>query len=407
MTSKELRAQRAKLIADARTIYSAADTAKREPSAEERGQFETIMGDADKLEARFLELERLEAAEKSVNESLGRKTEPEQPGRTVGGEARTNPRATEEYRAAYDLYLRTGETRALQADNDAAGGYLLAPQQMVSDIIKTLDNAVAIRALATKYTVSSAQSLGVPTLDADPSDADWTSELLIGSEDTTLSFGKRELHPKPLAKLEKVSNKLLRMAVMSAEQIVRDRLTYKFGVTQEKAFLTGNGANQALGVFTASANGISTGRDVSTDNTATAITADGLINAKYALKGAYHKSPNLRWMFHRDAVKQIRKLKTLTDGQYVWQAGLQAGQPDMLLDVPVIMSEYVPNTFTTGLYVGILGDFSKYWIADAMTLEIKRLNELYAATNQVGFIGRLETDGMPVLEEAFVRVKLA
>lgn len=36
-----------------------------------------------------------------------------------------------------------------------------------------------------------------------------------------------------------------------------------------------------------------------------------------------------------------------------------------------------------------------------------RLNELYADTNQVGFIGRLETDGAPVLEEEFVRVKLA
>jgi hypothetical protein len=38
---------------------------------------------------------------------------------------------------------------------------------------------------------------------------------------------------------------------------------------------------------------------------------------------------------------------------------------------------------------------------------VQRLNELYAETNQVGFIGRLETDGMPVLEEAFVRVTLA
>ena len=40
-------------------------------------------------------------------------------------------------------------------------------------------------------------------------------------------------------------------------------------------------------------------------------------------------------------------------------------------------------------------------------MQIQRLVELYAATNQVGFIGRMELDGMPVLEEAFVRVKLA
>jgi hypothetical protein len=40
-------------------------------------------------------------------------------------------------------------------------------------------------------------------------------------------------------------------------------------------------------------------------------------------------------------------------------------------------------------------------------MRIQRLVELYAESNQIGFIGRLETDGMPVLEEAFVRVKVA
>ena len=43
-------------------------------------------------------------------------------------------------------------------------------------------------------------------------------------------------------------------------------------------------------------------------------------------------------------------------------------------------------------YIGILGNFSHYWIADAMSMQIQRLNELYAETNQVGFIGRLETE---------------
>jgi len=40
-------------------------------------------------------------------------------------------------------------------------------------------------------------------------------------------------------------------------------------------------------------------------------------------------------------------------------------------------------------------------------MEVQRLTELYARTNQIGFIGRLKTDGMPVTEEAFARVKLA
>ena len=168
--------------------------------------------------------------------------------------------------------------------------------------------------------------------------------------------------------------------------------------------MTGSAAQQPLGVFTASANGISTGRDVSTGNTTTAMTFDGLIEAKYGLKGNYW--PRARWIFHRDAMKTIAKLKD-GEGQYIWRESVRVGEPDRLLGMPIMMSEYAPNTFTTGLYVGILGDFASYWIADALSMQIQRLVELYAETNQVGFIGRLETDGMPVLEEAFSRVKLA
>ena len=71
------------------------------------------------------------------------------------------------------------------------------------------------------------------------------------------------------------------------------------------------------------------------------------------------------------------------------------------------MSEYAPHTFTASQYVGIIGDFSNYWIADALDMEMQRLLELFAATNQIGLIGRMESDGMPVLSEAFVRVQLS
>jgi HK97 family phage major capsid protein len=102
----------------------------------------------------------------------------------------------------------------------------------------------------------------------------------------------------------------------------------------------------------------------------------------------------------------ISKLKD-GEGRYLWQQGLAAGQPDTILNLPVNESEYAPSTFTTGKYVGILGNFQFYWIAELFGMEIQRLNELFAATSQVGFIGRMWADGAPVLEEAFARVKLA
>ena len=81
------------------------------------------------------------------------------------------------------------------------------------------------------------------------------------------------------------------------------------------------------------------------------------------------------------------------------------GAMDQLKGSPLYMSEYVPNTFTTGQYVGMYGDFSRYAICDSLALRIKRLNELYAENSLVGFIFEKETDGAPVLPEAFARMK--
>jgi HK97 family phage major capsid protein len=221
-----------------------------------------------------------------------------------------------------------------------------------------------------------------------------------------MALGKRELRPHPLAKLIKVSRTLLRKATIGPEGLIRQRFGYKFGVVEETAFMTGSGQNQPLGLFTASANGVDTSRDVSTGNTTTAIASDNLLEVKYSLKIQHQTDEKTRWVFHRSAVKAIQQLKDGM-GRYLWQTSIQEGKPDRLLDIPVVMSEYAPNTFTTGLYVGGLFNFRYYHIADALDMEMQRLDELYANTNQVGFIARKETDGMPVLAEAFARVKLA
>ncbi len=76
------------------------------------------------------------------------------------------------------------------------------------------------------------------------------------------------------------------------------------------------------------------------------------------------------------------------------------------MSFPVYESEYVQNTFTTGLYVGVLGDFKQYYIAESLAMSVQRLTELYAETSQVGYIIRAEVDGMPALPAAFRRVTL-
>ena len=402
---REMRTNRAKLITDARAIVEQAEAQKRSLSAEETQQYDALLTKATEAMTEIEREERLQEMEGKLGQSAGVSNLPEPETRN----GKNVPlRETAAYADAFKRFLRNGdrnlaplaEQRSLQADSDTAGGYLLAPMEMVNGLIKALDNSVFVRQYATKHTITSADSLGAASLDADPEDGDWTGELTTVDEDTAMAFGRRELKPHMLTKLIKVSRKLLNR-LPSVESLVMERFGYKFGITQEKAHLTGTGVLQPMGVFTAAlaGHGITTGRDVATGNTTTAFTADGLMNAKYALKPQYHAKA--RWAFHRDGVKMLAKLK---DGEGRYMFDPDSGK---LLSFPLHMSEYVPNTFTNGLYVGILGDFSYYWIADALSMEMQRLVELYAGTSQVGLVGRMESDGMPVLSEAFVRVKLA
>lgn len=421
---KALRTKRAQLATEARSIL---DNGPKDAalSAEDESRYQGLMDEFDKLGDTLAAFERQAKAEAEGDRSLDEPTRPDPEDRAGGRKKTVRAVATPEYRNEFRNYLGTGvQGRALQMDADTSGGFVVAPQEFSDQIIKFVDNEVFIRNLATKHRVPNAASLGVPQLTADPDDADWTTELATGNEDSSMAFGKREFRPQPLAKLVKISNKLIRAAgqltqfsedgdgdgAMSVEGLVGDRLGYKFSVSQEKAFLTGSGNLQPLGVFTASADGIPTSSDVPAAST-TVFTADELINVKYSLKPQYIKSKTTAWLFHRDAVKAIRKLKDQNQ-QYIWAPGaiglasLAVGSPDKILDLPFYMSEYAPNTFTAALYVGILGDWRYYWIADALDLTVQRLVELYARTNQVGYIGRLETDGMPVLGEAFARLIL-
>ncbi len=405
-TIRELKAQRTKLGADAKAIMEEADKAGRSMSGEEETKFDSVLDERDKVDKTIERAERLIEDEREEAERETGKGEPSGQGEEAMGALRA-------YFLGGRQALSERQARALNAGNDPEGGFLVAPEKFVQQLLQNVDDAVPLRGLANVQRLTQAESLGVPTRDSDLDDAEWTSEVGTGTQDDGLRFGKRELRPHPLAKRVKVSRKLLRASTMGPEAIVRERMAHRHATAMERAYMVGDGNQKPLGLFTPSANGISTARDqaVTTQTDGSGLflgtggnAADDLIDAKYALKPQYHKKA--QWLFHRFVLREVRKLKNAED-QYIWQPGLSADRPDMILEIPYVMSEFAPNTFGDGDYLGMLGDFSFYWIVDALNFEVQRLVELYAEANQVGFIGRAETDGMPVLEEPFVRLQSA
>ncbi|NCC94253.1 MAG: phage major capsid protein [Opitutae bacterium] len=124
--------------------------------------------------------------------------------------------------------------------------------------------------------------------------------------------------------------------------------------------------------------------------------ADEIMDLFYALKSPYRKKAV--FLMNDLTVKALRKLKDAS-GQYLWQPSLTAGTPDTLLNRPVYTSGYVP-TIAAGARAVAFGDFSYYWVADRQGRSFKRLNELFAATGQVGFIASQRVDGKLILPEA-------
>ncbi len=379
--------------------------------------YEAWLNEADTIKDQIQALEKHDRLEKWASEV----EETHRP-RFESGKSREEIEKATRHADAFGVYLKgqtdqdwrqSKEVKAYQADNPQGGGFGVLPQVLVPDWLTLMKDFVFVRGLARIFTVPEAESLGHPTIDTDPSDADWTTELAIGNEETTLAMGKRELKPQPLAKYIKISKKLMRQVPNASAQFL-DRMAYKMGVTEEKAFLTGSGANQPLGVFTASSQGISTARDVTAAN-ASSVVGDDFWNVFFGLKAPYRR--DAEWILNRTVIQAVRKLKDTTNN-YIWANGGQilsglgpgAGMqfvPDSLCGRPVNESEYAPGTITTGLYTGILGNFRFYEIADALNMEVQVLYELFAANNQMGYIMRKETDGMPVLEEAFSRLKQA
>jgi len=395
---REMLDKRNRLITEARTVVDKADAEKRAMTDEEKGRYDTIMKDAGDIrenidrETRLIEAERENAAD-----ALRSKGSPEAP---------PTPEAESRQKAFRSLLvtgnLSADEVRSLTAGSDIQAGYLLAPQEFVQQLIVAVKNKVFIEALATSFNTNNANGLGFPTLTDDVDDFEMVTEIKTAPEDTSAKFGKRELKPHPARKLIKMSDKLLRSDGMNVESIMMDRLAYKAAITKEYKYLLGTGVQEPLGVFVASAQGVPASRDITTDMEATDFTADALKAVKYSLKAQYMEKAN--WLFHRDGVAKIAKLKDGA-GRYIFELADAIGAMDVLLGRPLKMSEYVPNTFTASQYVGMFADFSWYYIANSLAYRIKRLNELFAATAEVGFVVDFEFDAMPVLAEAFSRIK--
>lgn len=394
MTILELREKRAKAWEAAKAFLDSHRKENGVLSAEDDAAYTRMEQEITDLGKEIARLERQEALDAELNRPVNKPLtgKPMNGKLEDDGEGKTG-RASDEYKKNFWNAMRSktpvpNVTNALQIGTDTEGGYLV-PDEFENTLVEALEEENIFRQMA-KIIQTSSGDRKIPVV-ATKGTASWMDEEGAYPESDD-SFGQVSIGAYKLGTMIKVSEELLNDSVFDLQSYITREFARRIGSREEEAFFTGNGTGKPLGILAATG-GAETGI---TAASATAVTADELIDLYYSLRSPYRR--NAVWTLNDSTVKAIRKLKD-GNGQYLWQPGITAGAPDMILGRPVRTSTYMPE-IAAGAKTIAFGDFSYYWIADRQGRSFKRLNELFAATGQVGFLASQRVDGKLVLPEA-------
>ena len=301
-----------------------------------------------------------------------------------------------EAKAAFFKYLRTGriETKAFLVEN--ATGEILVPEQLMADLLRTLPKITTVRPLARVMTINSdrMRKRSISGLSVGWGKLETGATLTV----STLTPSEGYIYVEDLYGLTKIGEDLLMDSDVNLATIVTEEFAKAIAAAEDAVFLAGSGhsANQPEGVLNASG----TVQDQTAANT---ISFDDVLELYYLIDARYRQ--NAVFVCHSSTEKALRKLKD-TKGNYIWSPAVAQGLPNTLLGRPIYVNDSVPE-YTSGNKIMIFGDFkTSYLILDRASVTVQRLNELYAESGLVGFKVHYRVGGGVIVPAAFGILKL-
>ena len=348
---------------------------------------------ADEVAKLGKEIERLEQQAEMDARLAQPTTTPVKNSPMAGHRENVKPTATDEYNKAFwDMMRGDGHVmevrNALSVGKDDEGGYTV-PGEFERRLIQGLEENNIFRQMAHVIRTSSG-TRKIPIAN-DTMEASWIDE---GEEipETTTKFAQTTLSAYKMGAMIRVSNELLNDSAFDIAAYIADRFGKAMGRAEEKAFIVGTGDKQPTGLLNDTV-GAETG---ATAASPTSVTFDDIFRLYYSLKSPYRAKA--AFLCNEELLLQLMMLKD-GQGNYIWRPALDIGKPDTILGRPIYTSGFMPGV-AKGNKVMTFGDYSYYWVADRASRTFRRLNELFAANDQVGFMTTQRVDGKLILPEA-------
>lgn len=269
------------------------------------------------------------------------------------------------------------ETRAVQTvtNNTTAGGFAL-PEEIERTIARLAIDISPIRNIAT------VRQVGTPDykelFDIGGAGFEWLGET--GTRNQTNTPDLVEVVPtfgmasaKPQASEESLDD-----LFFNVESWLIESASEALAGGEGAAFVAGNGTNKPTG-FLAGPAPLATADGARAFGTlqyiasgqAAAMPAslDTFYDMIYSARARYRR--NARWVTSKLILSALRKYKDST-GQYLWQAAITAGQPDMFMGFAITEAEDMP-ALAANAFPLAFGDFKEgYLIADRVGMRMTR-----------------------------------
>jgi HK97 family phage major capsid protein len=360
---------------EAKSILDKATAEKRELSAEETQTYERISKELDERAQTIAKLREDEARELRMDAAT----------REIADQVRPVAGVQVADDAAQLRSLVTGEKRSHafeRRDIIKSSTGAPVPTSFYDQVIMRARLVAPVLQTSTVLNTAGGENLQIPSLSTYSVGTVTGEGSAIGESDPVFnSF--ITLGAYKYSFLTQVSQELLEDAGVDMQSFLADQVGNALGFAVGSALTVGSGTDAPRGIVTASSVG-------GTAGTATAFTADNLIDLLYSLDGAARNLPGVGWMMNGKSIGAVRRLKD-TAGNYVFQPALSMESPDMLLGKPIYENPSMVDV-ATGTKSVIVGHLPSYYVRTVGGLRLDRSDDYAFNAGLVTFRAQFRVD---------------
>jgi len=269
-------------------------------------------------------------------------------------------------RIAYDQYLRRGiQTPEILNEAQSDVGYLL-PQHLEAKLVNAMNTISVLRPLCTEVTTTGESALPIVN---GHGKAAWVPEghPIPLVKDT---FDRVNLDSYKLAAIIRVTNELLKDSAIDIEEYLAATFADRLAVSEEEAFLAGDGVDKPLGLIQQAKVGCTT------DNAGT-VSLQDVLNLIFSVPEKYRRNGTL--LMNNTTLLSLYQ-QSAAQGPSLW-----FGSDGTFFGMPIVRCAAMPDAAPGSIPI-LFGDFKQVYINNNGKRSIKRLDQLFIANDHIGFL---------------------